>query len=96
MYIKQGDFGQINAGAYAGLGLVYGGLWYRHANTNSDAAIVLIGVRKDFFRIGYSFDIPVNPNLSLDNSGGSHEISMIFNFEKQQRFDYNDCFNMFR
>lgn len=96
MYIKQGDFGQINAGTYAGLGLLYGGIWYRYAQTNSDAAIVLIGVRKDFFRIGYSFDIPVNPNLNLENSGGSHEISVIFNFEKPNSIDYNDCFNLFR
>lgn len=96
MYIRQGDFGQINVGAYAGFGPIYGGLWYRYANTNSDAAIVLIGFRKDFFRVGYSFDLPVNPNLSLGDSGGSHEISVIFNFEKPFSYDYNDCFNLFR
>lgn len=96
MYIRQSDFAQINVGAYAGFGMVYGGLWYRHANTNPDAAIVLVGVRKDFFRIGYSFDIPVNPSLSLGDSGGSHEISVIFNFEKPFSYNYNDCFNLFR
>ncbi len=96
MYIKQGDFGQINVGAYAGLGLVYAGLWYRHANTNSDAAIALIGFRKDFFRIGYSYDIPVNPNFGINDNGGSHEVSLIFNFEKPNSVDYNDCFNLFR
>ena len=96
MYTRQGDFGQINAGAYASFGLVYGGLWYRHANTNPDAAILLVGVRKDFFRIGYSFDLPVNPNLSLGDSGGTHEVSVIFNFERPNSVDYNDCFKLFR
>ncbi len=96
MIIRQGDFGQVNAGTYAGLGPFYGGIWYRHAFANPDAAIFLMGVQKDFFKIGYSFDLPLQSKLGLATSGGTHEISMIFNFEKPGRADLNDCFQIFR
>lgn len=96
MVISQGDFGQINGGTYAGFGAFYGGLWYRHAFSNADAAIFLVGVQKDFFKIGYSFDLPLVDNLGIGTTGGTHELSMIFNFEKPGRKDLNDCFQLFR
>ncbi len=94
LFVKQGDFGQLNVGTYAGAGLIFGGLWYRHAFTNADAAIALIGVRKGIFKIGYSYDLTLS-NLAGD-SGGSHEISLTLNFEKPRAKDYNDCLRMFR
>lgn len=100
LYIQQGDFGQVNGGAYLGLGNFFGGLWYRHAFTNPDAVIVLLGVQKGVFKFGYSYDITVS---SLDQTGGAHEISMILNFENSEAFknrrrsnQYNDCFQFFR
>ena len=96
MVIRQGDFGQINAGTYAGLGAFYGGLWYRHAFGNADAAIALVGFQKGFYKIGYSFDLPLQDKLNVSSSGGTHEISMIFNFEKPGRPDLNDCFQLLR
>ncbi len=101
MYIQQGDFGQINIGAYAGLGQIYGGLWYRHTLENADAAIGLVGFHYGVMRIGYSYDFTVS-GLSNGNTGGTHEISLTFSFEdsarlqaKRRRSRYNDCFKMF-
>ncbi|MGB1217413.1 MAG: PorP/SprF family type IX secretion system membrane protein, partial [Saprospiraceae bacterium] len=55
LYTNQGGFSQVNMGAYLGLGQVYGGVWYRHASSNPDAAIFLIGYNKSIFKIGYSY-----------------------------------------
>lgn len=101
MFIRQGDFGQINAGAYVGLGSVFGGLWYRYAFSNSDAAIALVGFQKGILRIGYSYDLTTS-QLAEFGSGGAHEISLTINFDnskavqnKRRAARYNDCFKMF-
>lgn len=94
MFIRQGDFGQINGGALANIDALFGGLWYRHAFTNPDAVIVLLGVQKDIFKIGYSYDITVGSLSGQTN--GSHEISLTINFDRGKRVDYNDCFQLFR
>ncbi len=102
MFIQQGGFGQVNAGAYAGFGMVFGGVWYRHALSNSDAAILLVGFNYGVLRIGYSYDFTIS-GLANSRTGGSHEISLTINFEdskelqrKRNRSRYNDCFKMFR
>ena len=101
-YIWQGDLGQIDVGAYVGFGMFFAGAWYRHALTNSDAAIVSVGVQKDIFKIGYSLDLTVS-DLAMEGTGGTHELSFIINFENGERFKnnrkkskYNDCFKLFR
>ncbi len=94
MYIKQGDFGQLNVGSLANLDAIFGGIWYRHAFTNPDAVIFVLGVHKGFMKIGYSYDISVG-TLS-GQSNGSHEISLTLNFDKGKRIDYNDCFQLLR
>lgn len=97
MLIKQGDFGQVNVGAYGNLGMIFAGAWYRHAFTNSDAAILLLGVKKGVIKIGYSYDITLSPLASISGgTGGSHEVSLTLNFDKPRTPDYNDCFQMFR
>ena len=95
MFVKQGDFGQLNIGAYGNLGIIFGGVWYRQGFANPDAAIALLGVQKGGYKIGYSYDITVS-RLTLGRSGGSHEISLIMNFDKPNQVDYNDCFSLFR
>lgn len=102
MLIKQGDFGQINAGAYINTGSFFAGAWYRYAWSNSDAAIALVGVQYDIFKIGYSYDFTIS-GLAQPGTGGAHEISLIINFENSQDFQsrrkasrYNDCMNIFR
>lgn len=102
LVIRQASFGQVNAGFYGGLGPVFLGAWYRHAWTNPDAVILLAGVRYGILKLGYSYDITVS-ELSGAPSGGSHEISLVLNFENSEAFrrqkkaqQYNDCFQLFR
>jgi type IX secretion system PorP/SprF family membrane protein len=96
MVVKQSDFGQIVGGAYAGFGPIFGGLWYRHAWTNSESAIFNIGFRQDYVKIGYSYDFPVGGLAG--RSGGSHEVSLTVNLDPYagRRKDLTDCFQMFR
>lgn len=100
LFLKQGDQGQLNLGAYYSLGLVFAGGWYRHTFGNPDAVIALVGFQYDVFKIGYSYDYTVS---GLSPSGGSHEISLVLNLEnsenvRRKRFAerYNDCFKIFR
>ncbi len=101
MFNKQGEFWQVNAGAYAGLDQIYLGLWYRHANSNPDAAIGLIGYRKGVLRIGYSYDFTIS-QLADASPGGTHEISLTLNLADSRQLQrarrasrYNNCFKMF-
>lgn len=102
LYVQQGDFGQVNVGTYAGLGMFFAGVWYRHAFSNSDAVITLVGVKRDAVKIGYSYDATVS-RLAGINPGGTHEVSIVLNFDESERVKarrragrYNDCFQMFR
>ena len=95
MYASQGNVRQINAGMYAGFGMLFGGVWVRHTFNNTDAIIGLVGMKFDEFKIGYSFDATVS-ELQLTNSGGTHEVSISINFRQRKGTDYNDCLQMFR
>jgi type IX secretion system PorP/SprF family membrane protein len=70
LYQQQQDFRQLNLGVYFTKGVMVGGLWYR----NSDAFIVLVGVQKGAFKIGYSYDVTVSKLTNA--SAGSHELSL--------------------
>lgn len=101
MYVRQGEFSQLNAGAYLAIEEIFFGAWYRYAGSNTDAVIGLVGFQKDIFKIGYSYDFTLS-KLS-GQSGGSHEISLTLNFDKTEgakrrskQRDMNDCFKMFR
>ena len=97
MFIKQGDFGQINVGAYLNVAYVFGGVWYRHAFGNSDAAIFQLGFNQGMYKIGYSYDLTVSGLAKQSGgTGGSHEISVTINLEKPYKVDYNDCLKIFR
>ena len=100
LFIKQGDQGQVNLGAYYSMGPVFGGGWYRHAFSNPDAVIGTVGVQYHVLKIGYSYDFTVT---ALSSSGGTHEISRVLNLENSERLKrrrdadrYNDCFKIFR
>lgn len=61
------------------------GLWARgiptlnrYSDPNIDAIVILVGYRIFSFTIGYSYDITVSPMLG--RTGGSHEISITYNF----------------
>ena len=100
LFLKQGDQGQVNVGAYYNHGLVFAGGWYRHAFGNPDAAIAMVGVTYDILKVGYSYDFTLS---QLAPTGGAHEISVVINLENSERLRkkrfanrYNDCFKIFR
>jgi len=94
---KQSDLVQLNLGTLIGYNTVQMGVWYRHTFNNPDAVIGSIGVRKDLFRISYSYDYTIS-DLAIQNTGGSHEIGVLINLERlyPQKNNYNDCFAIFR
>ena len=96
VFVKQGPFRQINAGAYVDFGSFFTGLWYRDTANNGDAMIGSLGVRSGLFKISYSYDLTVS-GLGV-NSGGSHELGLIFNFDSvsPKESKYNDCLSLFR
>lgn len=96
MYVKQGEFAQLNLGAYVGIRAVYAGLWYRHAQTNPDALIASVGLKSGMFKFGYSFDYTVS-SFGIDN-GGSHEFGFVVDMSEvvKKKSVYNDCFQLFR
>jgi len=101
IYTRQGDFSQFNIGAFAKVGKLFAGAWFRHSNTNSDAPIFLIGVEEGILKVGYSYDYTIS--ALANETGGSHEISVVFNFDnsyanqrRKNKPDYNDCFSLFR
>ncbi len=76
LFMKQQNFTQVNFGFYINKGPIVTGLWYRQTlgeYTNSDALMVLLGFRKDKFKVGYSYDITVSSARAA--APGSHEIS---------------------
>ena len=96
LYVGQGSFSQINAGAYYGFSMFFAGLWYRYAHSNPDAVIFSAGLKKEYLKIGYSFDYTIS-KLGIAN-GGSHEIGILINLDSlvEPETDYSDCFQMFR
>ncbi len=96
LYIRQGDFSQLNVGAYTGLRDFFAGLWYRQAGNNGDAIIVSAGFSVGYLKIGYSYDYTVSE--LTNGTGGSHEIGIAFKFDNiyRKRSKYNDCLSLFR
>ncbi len=77
LYKMQGEFNQIDVGLYVNVEPMVFGVWYRH----QDAIIGLIGVSYGPFSFGYSYDYTVS-DLTQRISGGSHELSLNFEFEQ--------------
>ncbi len=100
IFVRQGAFVQINAGAYMGVGAFYFGSWFRHTVENPDAVIFLAGLKQGIFKLGYSFDWTIS-DFGIDN-GGAHELSLILNLDNSESYKkrrgsrYNDCFQIFR
>ncbi len=89
VYRQQGSFKQINLGIYMKEDWLTFGLWYRNnLSVRPDALIAMIGIQKEKFQFGYSFDFSLS-NVSA-YSYGSHEISMIFFFGEYRRRPLNN------
>ncbi len=93
LFVRQGDFGQLNVGAYGQYGSFFLGGWFRQSQSTSDAVIALAGVEQGIFKIGYSYDITVSGLSGF--SGGSHEISLRIKL-REPDVDMNDCLQLFR
>ena len=85
-YRHQGNFDQLDIGAYLTLSPMVMGVWYRGipiakngGNSNRESLVALLGYRQDNFSIGYSYDVTIS-NLGLP-TGGAHEISLAYLFD---------------
>lgn len=85
-YKAQSKFDQIDIGLYLIKQSLMFGIWYRgiffkedNQVKNSDAVSVQIGYQYQKVSIGYSYDITTS-KLMLNNTRGSHEISLIYRF----------------
>lgn len=78
LIMKQQHFTQVNAGFYLNKGPLVTGVWFRQTAPNSDALILLLGVRSGDFRFGYSYDITVSKARAA--AMGSHEVSAAYEF----------------
>ncbi|MBA2422634.1 MAG: PorP/SprF family type IX secretion system membrane protein [Chitinophagales bacterium] len=85
LFVQQAAFKQLNAGAILGIGVFYGGLYFRSAFQNNDAFILMGGLQRGIFKFGYSFDAPVS---DLQSSGGTHELSLVFNFHDSEKIQH--------
>ncbi len=89
VYQQQGSFKQINAGIYMKEELLTFGMWYRNnLSVRPDALIAMIGIQREKFQFGYSFDFSLS-NISA-YSYGSHEISLTFFFGEYHRRLFNN------
>lgn len=100
LFVSQNRFFQLNTGLYAGKGMIFGGLWYRHTFGNADALITSLGVKVNMIKIGYSHDFNLT---ALDTGAGAHELSISFDLgdnnsvRKNQRKQKNyQCPEIFR
>lgn len=94
MLLKQGNVGQINAGAHFQLDKLILGSYFRQTFRNPDALIFMAGMKVDMFRIVYSFDATIS-KLTL-GSGGAHEVGILVNFNNRKGSKYADCLDFAR
>ncbi|MCB0524615.1 MAG: PorP/SprF family type IX secretion system membrane protein [Saprospiraceae bacterium] len=94
LFVSQGPYKQLNLGAYASLGAIYTGAWFRHTFRNADAVILLAGFKTGFMKVGISYDLTVSG--LANHAGGTYEVSLGLLFYKEKRLDINDCTRMFQ
>lgn len=82
IYMQQRSYNQINLGFYIKKQALTAGLWYRQTSKNSDAAIILIGLKFPKLRAGYSYDVTVSGARTATQ--GSHELSLAFEFSRKK------------
>jgi len=87
VFRSQGEFRQLDFGLHYHIEPIMIGAWYRgipvtknvEGRTSSDAIVFIMGLQFSRFELGYSYDFTVS-KLSGE-SGGAHEISLIYQFE---------------
>ena len=97
LYVNQDMHDQLDLGAYWHKAPFTLGLWFRgipgfgkqSGYEALDAAIVLIGFEVSNLRFGYSYDYTLS-KLNQNNTGGAHEVSIIYEFNKNIRWKRNN------
>lgn len=90
IYMQQrlvgGNYNEINLGMYYNKGsYVIGGYFRQVAGgrlSNADALVLLLGLRREKLRIGYTYDATISN--ARPGSPSSHEISLAFEFRKKK------------
>lgn len=91
-YKAQGHFDQLDLGAYWTRQPFIFGFWYRGipvfkhfgpGYANNDAFVVLVGYQYKDLIFGYSYDVTISRIFA--NTAGSHEISLIYEFNQNQK-----------
>ncbi|MBK9730571.1 MAG: PorP/SprF family type IX secretion system membrane protein [Chitinophagaceae bacterium] len=85
LFAQQETFKQLNIGAILGIGLIYGGIYFRSAFGNNDAMIFMTGLRKGIFKFGYSYDATIS---NLESTGGTHELSVVMNLHDSRKVQF--------
>jgi len=100
LFVQQAKFKQLTGGAILGVGVVYGGLYYRTTFTNGDAVILQAGLKKGVFKMGYSYDATVS--ALKGKAGGTHELALVLNFHDSEKIQkrersktYSKCPDVF-
>lgn len=84
-YKAQGNFDQLDIGAYYEVKPVTFGLWYRglpvksnnYGYLNHDSFAMILGFDNGSLKFGYSYDFTIS-QLTMGASGGSHELSYVY------------------
>jgi type IX secretion system PorP/SprF family membrane protein len=95
IYEKQAAFTSFNFGAFVLRAPLMVGVWYRNQKflispKKTDSFIMNLGFRGEngsktfIYQVGYSYDMTLS--RMIGSSGGSHEISMIFEFTNLRLF----------
>jgi type IX secretion system PorP/SprF family membrane protein len=83
LFQMQDKFTQFNVGLYYIKDFFISGIWFRQTSENFDALMVLIGIKKDPIKIGYSYDITFSD--ARFGAKGSHEVSLIIELKTNKR-----------
>lgn len=87
-YKHQGVSDQLDMGLYWSYDPLVLGVWYRDLPfikkySRRDALALLVGYQYKNISVGYSYDFTVSRLIT--NTGGAHEISLVYKFDIEQR-----------
>lgn len=84
LFMQQSNFYQMNLGCYLKKNKITTGLWFRQTSKNADAVILLLGIKLNKLKVGYSFDYTVSGAQTA--AGPSHEISLQYEIKTRERY----------
>lgn len=89
------EYSTINYGMYWTFYPMAIGAWFRQGFSNADAAVFMVGVEQEHFKVGFSYDFTIPSNKANKmGTGGSYEVSALFYLpcpEKTKRIQKISC-----